>query len=84
MTQIGAPFFIVHSWFGKAVEETVAHMAPYVPTLRVDSHGISRQGGTISLVLQDAAQSSLFFSATVLNLRNVSFLILVWQGLLPP
>ena len=27
------PFFIVHSWFGKPIEETDAHMAPFVPTL---------------------------------------------------
>jgi hypothetical protein len=31
------PFFIVHSWFGKSVEETDAHMAAFVPTLRADA-----------------------------------------------
>ena len=31
------PFFIVHSWFGKSAEETDAHMAAFVPTLRVDA-----------------------------------------------
>jgi hypothetical protein len=29
------PFFIVHSWFGKSIAETDAHMAPFIPTLAV-------------------------------------------------
>ena len=27
------PFFIVHSWFGKAIEETDARLAQHIPTL---------------------------------------------------
>jgi hypothetical protein len=33
----GPPFFIVHSWFGKPIAETDAHMAPHIPTLRHDA-----------------------------------------------
>ena len=28
-----APFFLVHSWFGKPLEETHRHLGKYIPTL---------------------------------------------------
>ena len=30
------PFFIVHSWFSKSIEQTDAHLAPFIPTLKAE------------------------------------------------